>query len=281
MTINPAPANTGITFVREDLPRGEGTVAARYQNVVDTDYNTSIGNKGGARIATVEHLLAALSGCGIDNAVVEIDGPEVPAMDGSAGPFVFLIECAGVESQDALRCVIRILKTVEVRKGGRSARLSPADTFTIGFEIGYDNPVIGTQAYQVKPLNGAFKTELCQARTYGFAHEVEAMRAQGLARGGSLDNAVVISDDRVLNAEGLRFADEFVRHKILDAMGDLYLAGGPMLGRYDGTRAGHAFNHALLSALFADKGAWRLETAEAPAPEFEHRWEGAPAVATA
>lgn len=252
MVINPAPADYGIVFVRSDVRDVNPVIPARWDHVVDTKLCTVIGNADGVRVGTIEHLMAALRGCGIDNAEIILDGPEVPVMDGSSMPFVELIEQAGVEPQAALRSSIRVKKTVSVTQDGKTVSLSPGDESVFQGEIDFNHPQIGRQAYETKLMNGNFKHEIAEARTFGFLSEVEMMRAHGLARGGSLENAVVVNEQGVMNPEGLRFADEFVRHKILDAIGDLYLAGAPILGVYKGDKGGHALNNALLRALFSD-----------------------------
>lgn len=266
MTLRPAPVDSGIVFIRTDRPEGEGVIPALWDHVVDTRMCTVIANAHKASVGTVEHLMAALRGCGIDNLVVEIDGAEVPIMDGSAAPFVFLIECAGIAVQEAPRRVIRVLKDVRVSDGDKQVSLSPSPVSSFGAEIVYDNTaLIRRQTGSLLLTSGSsFKREVSRARTFGFLHEVEAMRKAGLGRGGSLDNAVVINGDRVMNEGGLRYGDEFIRHKILDAVGDLYMAGAPILGHYQGLRGGHAMNNAVLRALFADSTAWRWEDA-APA----------------
>lgn len=273
LTLHPADADTGIVFVRGDLDGERAIVPATWRHVVDTMLCTTIGNDDGVRVATIEHLMAALHGCGIDNAIVEVSGAEVPIMDGSAAPFVFLIECAGLAVQDQPRHVLRIRRKVEVQTAAGRASLAPAKDFSLGFEIEYNNKLIARQRLNVRPLD-IFKTDICRARTYGFEHEVEALRARGLARGGSLDNAVVVSGDTVLNKDGLRYRDEFVRHKVLDAMGDLYLAGGLIRGHFEGQRAGHGLNNQLLRALFADPSAWVWEDAGEAAPR-RASWEQA------
>jgi UDP-3-O-[3-hydroxymyristoyl] N-acetylglucosamine deacetylase len=260
MTLIPALVDSGIVFRRTDLP-GNPLIPARYDRASELVLCTGLANDSGVKVGTVEHLLAALAGLGVDNLVVELDGPEVPVMDGSAAPFVFLLECATVVAQDAPRRRIRILQTVEVRDGDKLARLEPGEGFTVAVEIDFASGAIGRQQVAVELEEGAFKQELARARTFGFEHEVEQMRALGLALGGSLENAVVISGDRVLNEEGLRFADEFVRHKALDAVGDLYLAGAPIAGRFVGIRTGHALNNRLLRELFARPEAWMWEFA--------------------
>lgn len=260
MVLRPAPPDTGIRFYRSDL---DAEVVARWRNVVDSPLCTTLVNAKGVSVGTVEHLMAAFAGLEVDNVLVELDGPEVPAMDGSASPFVFLIECAGLNSQDATRRVIRVLKPVTVGTPGKSATLVPDDRFSVSFAIDFTSSAICRQELTLSPCPATFKQELSAARTFGFLHEVERMREAGLARGGSLDNAVVIAGDRVLNEEGLRYNDEFVRHKILDALGDLYLAGAALLGHFHGTRSGHALNRQLLAALFADRSAWCYAGTEA------------------
>ena len=256
LTIGPAATDVGIQFKRVDTPNAATIIPARWDRVVDTKLCTVVGNGDGVVVGTVEHLLAAFSGIGIDNATVEIDGPEVPIMDGSAEAFVFLIECAGIVEQSAARKRIRILKRVSVGDERASATLTPAPCFTLDFALDFASPAIGRQERSVRLVDGAFKRDLSRARTFGFAEEVEHLRQAGLIRGGSLDNAVVLGSDRVLNREGLRYGDEFVRHKMLDAMGDLYLAGAMIEGRFNGVRSGHALNNQLLRALFADHDAW-------------------------
>ncbi len=267
LTLHPAAADTGIAFLRSDVAPGIARVQARWDRVRASVLCTSIGNEFGTSVMTIEHLMAAFAGCGIDNAIVELNGPEVPAMDGSAHPFVLLMECAGTIAQESPRRVLRVLRPVEVVDGDRRAALRPAHEFRIDFEIDFDGPSKGQGTssggvHQRRAFRGsasAFKEEIGRARTFGFAHEVEAMRAKGFARGGSLDNAVVVDGDKVLNAGGLRYDDEFVRHKILDCIGDLYLAGAPIVAHVIGLRSGHAVTHMLLRALFADKSAWRFE----------------------
>ena len=256
LTIGPAAVDTGIRFKRTDAAGMGAVIPARWDHVVDTKLCTVVGNGDGAVVSTVEHLMAAFAGLGIDNATIEIDGPEVPIMDGSADAFVFLIECAGIVEQSATRKRIRILKSVSVGDERASATLVPAPFASLDFALDFASPAIGKQEKSVRLAQDAFKRELSRARTFGFAEEVELLRKAGLARGGSLDNAIVISADRVLNREGLRYGDEFVRHKLLDAMGDLYLAGAAIEGRFLGTRSGHALNNQLLRVLFADPDAW-------------------------
>lgn len=256
MEIHPAPENHGIVFVRTDVAPGQGVVPALWDKVVDTRLCTVIGNEHGARIGTIEHVMSALRGCGIDNALIGINGPEVPVMDGSAMPFVELIEQAGKIVQSAPRRVIRILQEIIVQDGDKRAALRPAEGSIFGGEISFDHPQIGTQKFMTQLVNGNFRHDIAGSRTFGFMKDVEAMRQNGLALGGSLDNAILLGPDGVINPGGLRHGDEFIRHKLLDAIGDLYLAGGRILGAYDGVKAGHALNNALLHALFAQTSSW-------------------------
>lgn len=254
MALHPAAPDTGIVFRRTDQDNTE--IAANWRNVVDSTLCTTLGNPDGVTVATVEHLMASFAGLEVDNAVVELDGPEVPVMDGSAAPFVFLIECAGLVEQSALRHAIKVMKSVRVGGKGSSAMLVPDDEFRLSFVIDFTSGAISRQELSVAIDAESFKHDISRARTFGFLDEVDRMRAAGLARGGSLDNAVVISGDRILNQEGLRYGDEFVRHKMLDALGDLYLAGRPILGHFHGMRSGHATNRRLVEALLEDATAW-------------------------
>jgi UDP-3-O-[3-hydroxymyristoyl] N-acetylglucosamine deacetylase len=258
----PGAPDSGIVFRRTDLAGGPVEIPARYDHVVDTRLNTTIGLPGRpeAIVGTVEHLMAALAGMGVDNAVIEIDGAEVPAMDGSAAPFVFLIECAGTVAQDAPRQVIEVLRAVRIEEGDGFVALLPGSGqgMAIEAEIDFAAAAVRRQSRALRLSPASFKAELSAARTFGFAEEVEALRAAGLARGGSLKNAIVVSGSRVLNEGGLRFADEFVRHKMLDQVGDLALAGFALDARVVGRRPGHRLNNRVLHALFADASAWRL-----------------------
>ena len=267
--LKPAPADNGIVFRRTDVGGNNAEIHALVDNVVEATLCTTLGNDEGIKIATVEHLLAALAGCRIDNLFVDVDGPEMPIMDGSAAPFVFLIECAGIVEQNKTRRVIEVLKHIEISDNGRQASLSPGDGFSVGFEIDFESDAIGRQAKSVRLVNGTFKGEISRARTFGFAEEVDRLRKMGLARGGSLNNAVVVSGNKILNDEGLRYDDEFVRHKILDCVGDLYLAGAPISGHFQGSRSGHALNHAIVRALFSDPTAWRYVEGQAAEAEPE------------
>ncbi len=261
LTLKPSEADSGVVFYRTDIP-GSKEIPARWDNVVDTRMCTVLGNDDGLTVGTVEHLMAALSGCHVDNVIVEVNGPEVPVMDGSAQPFVFLIECAGLQEQDAPRRVIEILKPVRVEIGDKLAEIVPGENFSVGFEIDFEEKAVAKQQVTVSLINGTFKKEVARARTFGFMHEVEQLRAAGLALGGSLDNAVVVEGDKILNEGGLRYEDEFVRHKVLDAVGDLALSGAVVKGHYRGVRAGHAMTNQLLRALFADPTAWRYMDAD-------------------
>jgi UDP-3-O-[3-hydroxymyristoyl] N-acetylglucosamine deacetylase len=256
LRLRPAAPDTGVLFRRIDLDRADATVAALHSNVVESLFCTTIGRDEELRIGTIEHLMAALGGLGIDNVIVEIDGPEVPIMDGSAAPFVFLIECAGTVEQDAPRRVVRVLKPISITDGERSVAISPADGLTISFELSYDNALIARQSFSFDGENGGFKTEIAQARTYCLEEEVEYLRSLGLAQGGSLENAIVVGDRGILNEGGLRHEDEFVRHKVLDCLGDLRLAGAHLFGHFHGVRSGHRLNHQLRETLFADESAW-------------------------
>jgi UDP-3-O-[3-hydroxymyristoyl] N-acetylglucosamine deacetylase len=278
MTLHPAAPDTGIVFRRSD--RAGAEIKACWRNVVEQPLCTKLDNGEGLAVATIEHLMAALAGLEIDNAVIELDGPEVPVMDGSAAPFVFLVECAGIVRQDAPRRALKILKPVSVAEGGKSAALMPDNDFCLSFAIDFANDAIGRQDITIAVDPESFKSDISRARTFGFLHEVDRMRAAGLGRGGSLENAVVISGGQVLNREGLRYVDEFVRHKVLDAMGDLYLAGAPIIGHFRGVRSGHALNRRLLEALFADASAWCHTTIARRVP-LPAAWEEAPRLARA
>ncbi len=258
LTLHPADADTGIVFVRAACDgKGEREIRATVNSVTATELATVLGDASGPLVSTAEHVLAALRGLGVDNAVVEIDGPEVPIMDGSAEPFVAAIDQVGLTSLDAPRRYIRVLKPVRVTHNGCSAELRPYSRgFHVNMEIEFDHPQIGRQAggFDIEP--GVFRRELARARTFGFMRDVSKLWAAGYALGASFENTIVVSESRVLNPEGVRFADEFLRHKVLDAVGDLSLAGAPLLGAYHSVRGGHKLNHAVLCALMADRSAW-------------------------
>ena len=258
LTLRPAPAHAGITFRRTDT----GTdIPARFDAVVDTRLCTVLGlpGRGDAQVGTVEHLLAALSACGVDNAVVELDGPEVPVLDGSAAPWLFLLDCAGLTDLDEPARVVQVLRTVRAECGSAFAELRPGSGpgLDLALSIDFDAPAIGRQALTMTLDEDGFRTGLAPARTFAQAHEIAGLRAAGLALGGSLDNAVVVDGARVLNPSGLHCPDEFVRHKMLDAVGDLSLAGAALQGRFVGHRSGHALNNQVLRALFSDRRNWR------------------------
>ncbi len=256
LTLRPAPVDTGIVFRRVDLqPVVE--IAARADYVSETVLCTGLSHDGG-KAMTVEHLMSALAGLGVDNIYVDLSAPEVPIMDGSSGPFVFLLQSAGIVEQNAPKRFIRILKPVEVRDGDKIARFEPYDGFRLGFTVEFDHPAIPASRSRavVEFSTENYIREVSRARTFGFMRDLEFMRERNLGLGGSMDNAIVLDEFRVLNDDGLRYADEFVRHKILDAVGDLYLVGHPILGAYEGFKSGHALNNKLVRALLAERSAW-------------------------
>jgi UDP-3-O-[3-hydroxymyristoyl] N-acetylglucosamine deacetylase len=266
LTLRPAPVDTGIVFRRVDLdPVVE--IPARADLVTETMLCTGLSRDGG-KAMTVEHLMSALAGLGIDNAYVDLSAPEVPIMDGSSGPFVFLLQSAGIAEQNAPKRFIRILRTVEVREGDKIARFEPLDGFRLGFTVEFDHPAIPASRSRavVDFSTENYIREVSRARTFGFMRDLEFMRERNLGLGGSMDNAIVLDEFRVLNDDGLRYADEFVRHKILDAVGDLYLAGHPILGAYEGFKSGHALNNKLVRALMAEQSAWELVSFERDEP---------------
>src|SRR5512147_3265049 len=262
MTLRPAQPDTVVVFRRVDLPTRVG-IPVRVDLFGETRLCSCL-VQGAVKVYTVEHLMSALAGLGIDNAHVDLDGPEVPIMDGSAAPFALLLQQAGIEPQPAPKRFLRVRKRVEVADGDKSARLEPYDGYRLSFSIAYDHPVFeksGT-ALTVDFAETSYLKEVARARTYGFMHDVEQLRESGLALGGGLDNAVVLDEYRVLNAEGLRFADEFIRHKLLDAIGDLYLTGKPLLGAFSAHKSGHALNNQLVRALLADRNAFEIVSFE-------------------
>ncbi|WP_045728543.1 MULTISPECIES: UDP-3-O-acyl-N-acetylglucosamine deacetylase [unclassified Xanthomonas] len=269
MTLRPAPVDHGIVFRRVDLdPVVE--VPADAELVTETTLCTGL-SRGQAKIQTVEHLMSALAGLGVDNAMVELSSAELPIMDGSSGPFVFLLQSAGIVEQAKPKRFIRIKREVEVRDGDKVARFAPYDGYRLGFTIQFDHPMIPAKQsrQEIEFSTMAYIKEISRARTFGFMRDLEYMRERNLGLGGSMDNAIVLDEFRVLNDDGLRYADEFVRHKILDAIGDLYLAGGPILGAYEGYKSGHALNNKLVRALLAEQAAWEwvsFESPSAPAP---------------
>ena len=270
MTLRPAAAGTGIVFRRTDLVPPIDIKADPYA-VGDTRLSSCL-EKDGARVSTVEHLMSAMAGLGIDNAYVDVSGPEIPIMDGSAAPFVFLLQSAGLVEQKAAKRFIRVKKPVEVKAGDKWVRFEPHNGFRLSLTIEYDHPVFeeSRQSVTVDFSSTSYVREVSRARTFGFMQDVEAMRSQGLALGGSLDNAIVMDEYRVLNSDGLRYDDEFVKHKVLDAIGDLYLLGHPLIGAFSGHKSGHALNNQLLRCLLEDASAWDAVTFESAeeAPAF-------------
>ncbi len=268
--LRPAPANTGIVFCRVDQKPVE-QIRVGAELVHDTRLSTCM-EQSGVRVATVEHLMSALSGLGIDNIYIDLDSAEVPIMDGSAGTFIFLLQSAGVTEQSAAKKFIRIKKVVEIIQGDKWVRFEPFHGYKLTFTINFTHPVFATSKQHVVVDLGehSYVREISRARTFGFMQDVEFMRSQGLALGGSLDNAIVMDDYRVLNPDGLRFEDEFVKHKVLDAIGDLYMTGHPVIGAFSGFKSGHALNNALLRKLMADVEAWEYVTYDSPeeAPAF-------------
>ena len=263
LTIHPADADTGIVFSRSDEQGREREVRADYRSVTATELATVLGDHSGILCSTAEHVLAALRGLGVDNAFIELDGPEVPIMDGSAAPFVAAIDQVGLVSLNAPRRFIKVLKPVRVAKGEAFGELRPYSSgFRLEIEIDFDNPLIGRQSIATDLDPDTFRRELSRARTFGFMKDVSALWSAGKALGAGFENTVVMSESRVLNAEGLRFPDEFVRHKALDAVGDLALSGAPLLGLYRSVRGGHKLNHAVLTALMSDPSAWTMVEAE-------------------
>ncbi|MGD9951980.1 MAG: UDP-3-O-acyl-N-acetylglucosamine deacetylase [Burkholderiales bacterium] len=269
IALRPAQADNGVVFRRLDLP-SPVDIPARAELVGETRLSSCLVHQD-ARVYTVEHLMSALAGMGVDNAYVDLDGPEVPIMDGSAAPFVLLLQQAGLEEQAAPKRFLRVKRPIEVRDGDKWARLEPYEGLRLSFSIVFNHPVIDrtAQSVSVDFAQTSYLKEIARARTFGFMHDVERLREDGLALGGGLDNALVLDEYRVLNADGLRFADEFIRHKVLDAIGDLYLLGRPLLGAFSAHKSGHALNNRLLRALLADPMAWEMAT-------FEHA-EQAPA----
>ncbi len=263
LVVRPAAAHHGIVFVRVDVSDADPVVPARYDLVGSAFYGSTLKNAAGVEVRTVEHLMAALSASAIDNALIEIDGPEVPIMDGSSEPFMALIDSAGVQAQAAMRHYIRVLRPVEVVDGDKVARLLPHDGYQIDCDIVFEAAAIGRQRFVFDVSAGAFRRDVARARTFTQAKDIDALRAHGLAQGGSLDNAVVVDGDEILNPEGVRFADECVRHKALDVLGDLALAGKPLLARFEGVKMGHAMNNKVLRALFADAANYDLVPAGA------------------
>ena len=251
MKLFPAEADYGIKFVRNDLSINN-IIDAVWSNVTNTKLSTTVSNQSGASVSTIEHLMSALSGLHIDNIKIEIDGPEVPIMDGSSIKFVDLIDKASTQSLNIKRKILKVKKNIKAESNNSSVELKPNNQFSIDFEIDFPSKIVSKQSCQLQLVNGNYKTDIASARTFGFEKDVDMLRSNGLALGGSLDNAVVVGESKVLNSDGLRFKDEFVRHKILDSIGDLYLAGSPIQGYFYGNKSGHHLNNILLRTLFAD-----------------------------
>ena len=262
VTIKPSIDSSGIFFQRTDVKSGTGLIPARWYNVCDTTLSTVICNNHGVSVSTIEHLMAALYGCGVDNALIDIDGPEVPIMDGSAEPFASTIEQYGTQAISERRNAIWIQRPIEVRDGEKYALLLPNPTQRITISIDFPGTAIGAQTYSVELINEAFLNNVARARTFGFSEQIEKLRQSGLARGGSLKNAILVDGERIVNKEGLRFNDEFVRHKVLDAFGDLSLAGVPIIGHYYAYKAGHELNQKLIRKMYAEHSAWSYITVD-------------------
>jgi UDP-3-O-[3-hydroxymyristoyl] N-acetylglucosamine deacetylase len=275
LMLRPAPPDTGIVFHRTDLPKSV-TIVADARNVGDTRLSSSL-EKDGARISTVEHLMSALAGLGIDNLHVDVAGPEIPIMDGSAGPFVFLLQSAGIVEQSAPKRYLRIKSAVEARQDDKWARFEPHHGFMLDFTIDFPHPVFGSENRHVAIdfAEHSYIKEVSRARTFGFMQDVEALRAAGLILGGNLQNAIVLDETRILNSDGLRYDNEFAKHKVLDAIGDLYLLGHPLIGKYTAYKSGHGLNNALSRALLSRPDAWELVTFDAPAdvPSAFQSWQ--------
>ncbi len=252
MKLLPAESNYGIKFIRKDIANNN-IIEALWSNVSNTNLSTTISNQSGVSVSTIEHLMSALSGLHIDNIKIEIDGPEVPIMDGSSIKFVNLINSSSIKNLNKKRKIIKVKKNIKIEKNDSSVELKPNNQFSIDFEIDFPSKLVSQQSCQLQLVNGNYKTDIASARTFGFEKDVDMLRSNGLALGGSLENAVVVGESKILNSEGLRYKDEFVRHKILDSIGDLYLAGAPIQGYFFGNKSGHHLNNLLLKSLFADK----------------------------
>ena len=260
LTIKPAPPDSGIRFFRKDLSGYRG-IKANWKNVIDTNMSTTIGLNG-CKVSTIEHLMAAFFGLGIDNARVEIDGPEIPIMDGSSAPFIFLIKSVGIREQKKSKQFIIIKKPIKINDGNRSINIYPSKELRISFTIDFFHPMLRNQKYELRFSGKEFINEISRARTFGFLKDIKLLREAGLAMGGSLDNAIVIDDFRILNEDGLRYKDEFVRHKVLDFIGDLAILGTPIIGRFEIQKSGHSLNHSMLKKLIENKKCWELITPE-------------------
>jgi UDP-3-O-[3-hydroxymyristoyl] N-acetylglucosamine deacetylase len=260
ITLKPSLDTSGINFRRNDAKPGTGFIPARWYNVHDTEMSTTLMNNHGTKIKTVEHLMAALYGCGVDNVLIEVDGPEIPIMDGSAAPFATTIERVGTQIQDKPRHAIWIDRPIEVRSGDKYAMLMPSTVPMITVSIDFPGTLVGSQTLSVELVNEAFRNDIARARTFGFAHQIKGLQNCGLVKGGSLKNAILVDGERIVNEDGLRYDNEFVRHKVLDSVGDLALAGLPIFGHYYAHKPGHGLNLALLKQLFSDRSAWSYIT---------------------
>jgi len=258
ITLHQAPIDSGIIFRRTDIDAEKSIVKANYKNVVETNLGTTISNEFGVKISTIEHLMAAIWGSKIDNLFIDIDNQEVPIMDGSSEPFIFLLECAGINIQNAARRIIEVTKTVRIEDGDKFVEVEPATDFSIDFSIDFNHKDIQKQNFIFHSTLASFKNDICCARTFGFKNEIEYLNKNGLAKGGSLDNAIVIGDDGVINKEGLRYQNEFARHKTLDFIGDIYLAGFYIVGHFKAFKSGHGLNNKMLHKLLADESAWKM-----------------------
>jgi len=258
MKLLPAKENNGIIFKRTDIEEKKSIVKANYINVTETNLGTTITNEYGTKIATIEHLMAAIWGCGIDNLIIEIDNQEIPIMDGSSEPFVFLIECSGISIQKEARKSIFITKKITVEDGDKFVTIEPSSNFSVDLTIEFNHPKIGKQNFNYHSDFASFKNDICRARTFGFKNEIEYLNKIGLARGGSLDNAILLDESNIVNKEGLRYQNEFARHKLLDFIGDIYLANYNITGHFIAYKSGHSLNNKLLRHLFANKDCWHL-----------------------
>lgn len=258
MKLIPAEVNTGIIFKRTDVEPAKSIVKASYKNVTTTNLGTTIANEFAVKISTIEHLMAAIWGSGIDNLIIEIDNQEVPIMDGSSEPFMFLIECAGLKVEEAPRQIIEITKKFRVEDGDKFIEVEPAKEFSVDFYISFDHKDVQQQKFSYHSTFASFKNDVCMARTFGFKNEIEYLNKNGLAKGGSLDNAIVVGDEGIINEGGLRYENEFARHKTLDFIGDIYLAGHYILGHFNVSKSGHGLNNKMLHQLFADESCWKI-----------------------
>jgi UDP-3-O-[3-hydroxymyristoyl] N-acetylglucosamine deacetylase len=258
MTLLPAPCDNGIIFRRTDVEKNRNSIKADYRNVVTTNLGTTIANEFGTKVATIEHLMAAIWGCGIDNLFVELDGAEIPIMDGSSEPFVFLIECAGINMQEQPRRIIEVLKKIRVEENDKFIEVEPAKEFALDLHIDFNHKQIREQTFDYCATFTSFKNDISRARTFGFKHEIDQLHKMGLAKGGTLDNAILVDENGIVNKGGLRYENEFVRHKTLDFLGDIYLAGHYIVGHFKASKAGHGINNKMLHALFEDKSAFRI-----------------------